>query len=301
MNFIPGWEKIVKDPINPDLLWPYGISLLGLNMNKLILEFWRNQKGSSLPDLSNIEILDRKKVLAMAFSLLSLSAPELAKAEAQITNNEIEWAIEATQKIDPVEYLINKKSERGVRDLMVQPLTESEKNILTWNLYHEARGENENGGIGILGVLLSSLERMRSPKFPATAEGVVFQEYQYSWALKIPENKIDHKVNVSSFLKLREIVNKFTREKTLDENISKLKDKMLSYAQLINFNLQNIPDRITHYHRLGMLTEKNFAEKASAETKIRISRIESLYGTEVGNKLGIIKLGRHLFYPDLKF
>jgi spore germination cell wall hydrolase CwlJ-like protein len=61
-------------------------------------------------------------------------------------------------------------------------LSESEINCIAKNAYHEARGEPQEGVIGVIAV---TINRMLHPKFPLNACDVVYQKRnsvcQFSW------------------------------------------------------------------------------------------------------------------------
>jgi len=57
-------------------------------------------------------------------------------------------------------------------------LSEDELGCLVENVYHEARGE---GALGQAAVAYVTLNRVRSPDYPDTICGVVWQPGQFSW------------------------------------------------------------------------------------------------------------------------
>lgn len=54
----------------------------------------------------------------------------------------------------------------------------SDTKCLAEAIYHEARGESHLGKLAVAQVVIN---RMRSPKFPKTVCGVVYQPGQFSW------------------------------------------------------------------------------------------------------------------------
>ena len=259
---------------------------------KELENFYKDETGKSfnpenLPNISLENIKDKAKFLFLALAFIS-SSPEKAFAQNTNDSKSLEWLLQAVEKIDPIEYLANRNIQPESRKENTK-FTESEKNILAWNLYFEARGENVSGQ---LGVLLSVFERMKSNKYPATAEAVVMQNYQYSWTLKILENntgKKDEKVDIKKFLELRKLVEQYTQGKSISKNIESVRKEIMKLE-----NLEGMPENLTHYHLEGMLSLPNFANLASPKTKERIQKIEGEYKNKNSK---IIKLGRHLFYP----
>lgn len=274
---------------NPELFWPRGKRILYVD-------------PLDLPHLEDVKkgSMEIAKVAAIALSIFTMFPTEEALAQNTKDGERITWAIQAMEKFDVINYLINKKQSKESRPDLLE-FSDIEKNILTWNILFEARGESESGQ---LAVLLSAYERMHSNKYPSTAEGVVFQSYQYSWTNNIPKEEF-HKGNtglLKSYLKIRELIDSFLtidKVNTLPVQIAKLKAKIsqLEKERQPNFKF---PDNhiITHYHRHGMLDITKFAKEANFATKERIRSIEQAYLN--GNK-DVIKIGNHLFYPDKKF
>jgi N-acetylmuramoyl-L-alanine amidase len=56
--------------------------------------------------------------------------------------------------------------------------TAAERECLALNIYHEARGEPEEGQLAVAHV---TLNRVRSPRFPNNICSVVWQSGQFSW------------------------------------------------------------------------------------------------------------------------
>lgn len=63
----------------------------------------------------------------------------------------------------------------------------TDKNCMVANLFFEARGK---GAIGMQTVADVTINRAKSPDFPDTICGVVFQRKQFSWTHQIPKAKI---------------------------------------------------------------------------------------------------------------
>jgi hypothetical protein len=263
------WEKAN----DPDMLPPYGQYIFGDPLKML--------------DFCKGEPLKIMKMTFLASSILFTATSGLQAGEKVKMNDQISWAIEALEKLDPIDYLINNHEKPGSRNPQ-ETFSEEDKKLLAWNIYHEARGETEEG---MKGVLLSTFERLKSSKFPSSVKGVVFQSHQYSWTLKIPKEEISEKTDMNKFLQIRKLIDQYTTDKksgeskTFGQSLSELKTSL---------GLANSEISYTHYHLDGMLKKPFFAKLAGGPTKNRVSFMEYLFKKDQRIK----KFGNHLYYPD---
>jgi hypothetical protein len=261
-------------------------------------------KGKRLlpnPETLLTEGFEISKILFLAFAILN-SGIDTAKAN-EIENKQIAWAIEATQNLDVINAFANRVSNNQERK-QDQTFTQEEINLLTWNVFHEAGGEPNEGQ---LGVLLTCLERMKSPNYGATAEEVIFKNRQFTWTHNLNKfSNIDRSNSeIKNYLKIRSEIEKILTDpdnKTLDDKIKKVRGKII---KLYNDKPENtvkitkLPERLTHY-QVYKLMESSFAsEPKSGETLTRIKRTENYFNNEKNKaEPGIIKLGSQIFYPE---
>jgi hypothetical protein len=269
--------------------------------NKVKL-FWPNTDGvTSFNTLPKLELnFDQKnivKILATSICILNLVVSNEVFASSPHNQETITWAMEALEKLDPVEYLIYRKEIRKSVDAKYT-FESDDKILLTWNLYREVRADvkeiNDSNPypIGILGVLNTVFERMKSKKYPSTVKGVIFEEFQFSWTLLLTKELKDEKIDIETYIKLRRIVENFSG-KTFSENLQILQNYI---EQKIG---RALPENLTDYHLLGMLDNPKFNNEASSATKKRILFVENLY-KQNPNHGDIILLGKHLFYNSAK-
>ncbi len=261
---------------------------------------WETLNDNNLLPLEQIsEVSDkalRLNTIAVAIAILNFSTiTQTANAQpfSKSDGREIEWALEAIQKIDPIEILSFNSVKRGKAPVDYE-FTESDKNVMAWNIYHEARGEKQI--VGKLGVLLSVFERLSSGKFGDEPKNIVFSLGQYSW-VKEKLNEVDGKVDVASYTFLRRMVAELCKQPFRQAH-KILKQIILEEIQKTNPEISELPENLTHYHKKGMLEGKDkerYISAASYNTINRIKIIEELY--KRGDK-NIIVLGSHIYYPD---
>ncbi len=280
------------------------------NLKELLRDFMQDESSKSLPDLEKIDLTNITKkfsILLVAVNIMSFSLSRSAESKVFNKNESnlktIEWAQEALEKIDPMEYLIYKKSEKA-KASPIYLFDDSDKKMLTWNLYHEIRGglsEQEGGLESILGVFYSVFERMNSGKHGGDPKSVILQQSQYSWTLEILRDLHKKNIDPEVYIKLRTLVEKYTQfpfivaheelKKDLETLINAGKDRKIS-----------LPENMNDYHLFGMLSpekdiNKKYSQNASKNTKARILKAEELYKN--GSPL-VVKLGRHLHYNSAK-
>lgn len=262
---------------------------------KLLKEFYKDESSKSLPNLDNLDFLELGKkfsILLIAINILNFAFSNNAKAEdlnSQKTNNKsIEWALRALENIDPIEYLLYKKTENKSNAGEIS-LEAEDLNILTWNLYREGRGENK---IGKLGILLSVFERIKSISFPDSVKGVVFQNAQYSWTPNILKTTYkDEKKDVPAYLECAQITESVTRARNVGQIIKQLKEEITKESK---GEIKALPEDLTHYQKQGMLDDPKYNGTYTESTIKRIFITEKLFESKDPR---IVKMGTHIFYP----
>jgi hypothetical protein len=276
------WESLN----DPNFAPPYGQYLLGKSPEQLVESF-----GT-----------DTKKILrlaTLAIAILNTASSEaLANKEKPSVNpNEIVWALEALNGIDPINYVLNQKETNGARS-PEDKLSFSEVNTIAWNLYFESRGENEEGQKA---VMLTTLNRMLSTSYPKSAEGVVYGKYQHAWTLEIEKLK-SQKVDMKSFLKIRAMVERIlesgnhevkkSQEVILKELASsnKIDWKILESMQTFNFHKRGMVDPHNPHLNRYLKDIKSF------DTLKRLIFIEQLADSKSNR---VVSFGTHVFYGNV--
>jgi hypothetical protein len=243
--------------------------------------------------------LDASKILFIAFAILNSGA---SNANAEKANDQIAWAIEATKNIDIVNAYANRISANRERK-QDEVFTEHEISLLTWNVFHEARGEPKEGQ---LGVLLSCLERMKSKSFGATADEVVFKNRQFTWTHnvnKFDNSKLKNK-EIETYAKIRNEIQDILKDKnaiTLNQKIDLIKNKILAELKKdVKNKITKIPDGITHYQVYKLMEDKTFSQETkTVNTLNRVKKTEEMYLTEKEKSdPKIVKLGSQIFYSE---
>jgi hypothetical protein len=174
----------------------------------------------------------------------------------------------------------------------------SDQKFLTWNLYHEARGEKRLGKLGKLGVLLSVLERMQSNSHPSSVPGVIFKIRQYSWTPKILEET--HQTKISDYLEIRELVENFTGGGiTFEKALSEVrKATRAEYAKIYPGKI--LPDGLVNYQRLDTLENPRFSVDVKAKpTRMRIEIINHILKTKDPKYYKYVaQFENHVHYTD---
>lgn len=101
-------------------------------------------------------------------------------------------------------------------------IRDDEKVCLACNLYHEARGETDSG---IMAVAIVTLNRVRSPAYPNSICGVVWQKSQFSWT---DDSQTDRIFELEKWL----VVNQITRmmlDKTITVEVPNIDKDVLWY------------------------------------------------------------------------
>jgi ribosomal protein S13 len=268
-------------------------------------------KGKRLlpnPETLLTEGVEVSKILFLAFAILN-SGVDIANAD-KIQNDQIAWAIEATQNIDIINAFANKVvpiENRKPRE-QDQEFTTEEINLISWNIFHEARNKSE-GTEGRLGVMLSVLERMKSKNYGTTANEVIFQHAQFTWTSNVEKLKNENNKEVLTFIEIKNLVEKYLKnQNTLDQKIESIRNAIISeYNSKDRFEgeikkpkITKLPENLTHYQVHKVLENKNFQhESKSDSTKARISYTEKLYLEDLQNVTPrVIKLGTQIYYSE---
>jgi hypothetical protein len=282
-------------------------SFLSQLTGKLFDKYLLPPYGKNLIPLENLQ--DKGTRLAIIFLAMQIlgsldSTDASAGTKKKMTPQAIEWAKEAMKKIDPIEYLLYKRSEKGSVDDNYE-FDEDDKKLLTWNLYHEIRSglDDDSGGTeGILGVVYSVFERMESKNYPPEAKAVILQQSQYSWTLEILKDLENKKIDTESFVRLRALIDNLT-----NENFKVEHQKLKRYIEIfLNKNKPDeekitLPENLNDYHLYGMLNDKSgiHYELTNKATKERILKAEEIYLEDIGlQKPRVVLLGSHLHYSS---
>jgi hypothetical protein len=286
---------------DPNLFWPQGKRLLSdpaVPLKILVQEidkFWTDTSTDANFPFGVTEVKKAASILPLFMSIMS--CPDLANAN-DIERKKIEWVIQMTDSFDKMDLLLSKNEAYSSAPENYR-FTPEDKNILAWNIYHEARGESD---IGKKLVLLTVINRMLSPHYPASVRGVVFKHRHFTWANRIldqdnflgkesPSNQ-----EVSSFLKIREMIETIVQGK----NITELKSHLLRDLGL-DENLANI----TNYHVYGMweTPEMRTKYKWSENTVLTRKRLLvvdwlSKNSNQYSQFIYHDPTGRHIFYTN---
>jgi hypothetical protein len=292
---IQAWEN----PNDPNFAPPYGV-FIGESAKKYIFDTAENMYEHFNGDPVKIF-----KAASLAIGILTTAFPTGSIAQVPKHSDEIAWAIDMLNHVDPVEYLLNQNNKREARDQKTS-LDKQEVNILAWNLYFEARGEKDVKGK--IAVLLTSLNRMVSPKYPKTAEGVVFGKAQNSWTLDIGKDGFKEKrIDGVSYRNIRALFDSIVPGKRLEEaSIENIIDQCIKYLAGSDITLyQKLKEiKVTGYHKEGMIPKtiqdlkkehlKYLSEIKSENTFKRILMIESKIKTGQA-----FVFGSHVFHGDV--
>jgi hypothetical protein len=228
---------------------------------------------------------------------------------------EISKSFKAVEKISEMDYRFYSTEERGNAELS-QEFSTVDAQIMTWNLYHEARGEPEEGQ---LSVMLSTLNRMRSKNFPRSVGGVVFQRFAYSWILAQKkfstivddintqvENKQTKRIDIEKyderkFRRIQEMVNRFMfldKDGQVPNNLGNAIN-LLKSELIRKYGIRVSPDKLdktTTYHKSGMLHMNNFLKEIkTVDTFRRVAYLE--YLASIGD-YRVFKVGTQIYYSD---
>jgi spore germination cell wall hydrolase CwlJ-like protein len=124
----------------------------------------------------------RNLALAGTIAANVLTFPSMAGAE---TRNRSQHELSQDQRnLDRLFAKIDQSPSIGLekKNIDTALLTEEDRKCLAENVYHEARGEPEEGRFA---VMFTTLSRMFSPtkEFPKSVCGVVYQPWQFSWTM----------------------------------------------------------------------------------------------------------------------
>lgn len=261
-----------------------------LKDDSFVIQDTLNRKALEVLSFMKEEGLDYSQIIFTTLSILAVSS-NISEASDKLNEKfnfrketKIEWILGAVDKVSPLYIAEYQKEKLEVRDEKTM-FTEEERNVLAWNIYHEARSKDE-GEEGKLGVLLSVFERMISPNYPSSSQGVVFQKDQYSWTRDVKkglhEKRNEHEI---SFYEARKFVDQYTSggvRRGLED----------IYIKLKSLKGMEIPRKLTHYHKQAGVNSDHF-KNANLSTKKRILVINELYGKDKN----IILLGTQLYYP----
>lgn len=291
---------------------------LNSQTSKEEMSLWENLFSKiGLPKLNNLQI-------AIIFSIL-LPGYETADAkdnirkalESGMLNIEISEVFKMVETVSEIDYMfyLNEGNEAAEPNYM---FGQKDSNIMAWCVYHEARGENEEGQ---LGVMLTALNKMESKNYAKSLGGVVFKKFAFSWALvkqklnTIVENT-DTKIVTTNGKEIKTI----QKEKFEPNTISKIIGNTVKYInenttiadsktkiikRLNEIRKTKDKPRLTEaeftkfilYHKQGMLENKFYLSFVkTANTFRRIAYLESLF---VEKDSRIQEFGSHLFYPDI--
>jgi hypothetical protein len=250
------------------------------------------------------------RAAALALTILTTAFPTGSIAQVPKHSDEIAWAIDILNFIDPIEYLLNQNNKRETRDPKTN-LSSKEVNILAWNLYFEARGEKDPKGK--IAVLLTSLNRMTSKRYPSTAEGVVFQRFQNSWTLDLGNDNFKNKrIDDKAYKSIRVLFDSIVPGKRLeDSSIENIIHNCLIYlsdGDILKYQkLKN--EEISGYHKLGMIPKNISNLNSSQLTKEQLTYLSEIKSEDTFRRILLMEskidlqrafvFGSHVFHGDV--
>jgi hypothetical protein len=286
------WQRILNalktKPPNESELW---------HILKSLLE-------NFIVDESSGGDLDPGDIIRVAAIFIVLMQSPIMSAEAKPLSpsdqKKIEWIIEMSNKPEVIDILIN-QSEKPGQAKEDHKLADEDKNLLAWNIFHEARGE---GPTGQKLVMLATVNRMFSPtKYPASAKGVILQRMQFSWANKLISQdnylgkNLPNKNDEADYMKIRSEIEDIFSGKGLREAQKKIISDIRIDPEIISMK---IPDEfkwgdVTSYHKYKMLDLKKLFDQTALSTRERIKSVEGNYKTDI---LNILKYRDHIFHTE---
>lgn len=251
---------------------------------------------SDIFELINIKNYEKPAACALAAFAISFFA-DTNPAFAQDGKNaqKIEWAQNVINKVDPIELLLLRNAQKGPKP---DTITHDNEDLL-W-MSRNIGAEAETLGVpGKLGVMISVLERMNNPKFPAEMKAVILQAHQYSWANRLEQNLEAPKVDPKNASLVDDSI--FTGMK-IEENLVILRKRLLAHLNNMGLGYSEIPIGATDYHVLGMFDSHQYRTMVKSETtKKKILLLQYIITTIGPLRPELEKVRHSMFYiPHLK-
>lgn len=222
----------------------------GAPKRRLFGRFLRNINGPTNSEEPEIDFTAEKRLAqsaVVATSLLS-SSPANALDVSKTSPQTIEEVLDAA----------------AASDRAIQCLTE--------NVYHEARGEIDEGKLAVALVTLGRTLSLGAEKFPKDVCGVVYQARQFSWTAD--ENLLKRPIDAKRFETIRTLL------------VEKLKGRKIPEAVTILSMMLGMPVDTLYYKRTDWTLESGRLKKGSHEFFASLEEV-----TTIGN---------HTFYRAKK-
>lgn len=199
----------------------------GTPKRNLVARFLRNINGPNNDAEPEIDLTPEKRLAQSAIVATSLlsSSPANALDVSTKSPQTIEEAIDAA----------------SASDRAMQCLSE--------NVYHEARGENDEGKLAVALVTLGRTLSLGTEKFPKDVCGVVYQARQFSWTAD--ENLLKRPIDAKRFKAIRKLL------------IEKLNGRKIPEAVTILSMALGLPVDTLYYKRTDWTLESGRLSKGS--------------------------------------
>jgi spore germination cell wall hydrolase CwlJ-like protein len=192
-----------------------------------------NPKPNTLRQKTD-RIVDGFNKLAAVISVVGgpmVLAPKAAAS--QKPNVQVESQISDQMRLKK---MLEEIEESPVNAFGPEFFSEADLKCLTDNVYHEARGEPEQGRYA---VIFSTLSRVLDSKYPDTICGVVHQPWQFSWTMD--KKILAQALNPRTYLQIAAQVASLMRGRTVNE------------AAIISGMQAGLPHGSIFYKRAGFI------------------------------------------------
>lgn len=277
------WANVNFLLFDKNALPPYGINLL--------------PTAEDLKDVSKLAAS-----VAVATSVLLFAYSDQTFAGSPQNADVIQWSLDALKNPDSIQIFINKETPNARHTGAFKP-SDLDMVWMIKNIHEEGSVLSK---VGRLGIILSVLERMKSPNHPSGMMQVILQRYQYSWTNKLlkqepkattDDNLLPTYLNTSVFT--NNILHKSESREYWD-NIDEAIDNVKLQMRVASGDLGlEIPDNLTDYHVLGMADIKQYSKDVEdPTTKMKILLLEYLHSNRESVNLPneLAQARRHILY-----